>query len=253
MNDNESDIISRLEVWTSEIQSFIGLIREVTNDTNLLAFNASVQSARAGEHGKSFSVIADEIRNLSKKTNDSIHSIEAILNESSNYSQLLIQTIAELREEKKRNASQDEIIENTKKQNNLFSQIINNVEDKIELKNPKGELYLINDAAAKEYKLQTNELIGKSVFDFYDKEIAGRYFNTEKELISKRRPQYSLERVELYGEVRFLFLNKTPILIPEYHDYGLLVIKREVSERQVNSHKFMNQLRDNYPSIIISI
>lgn len=161
--------------------------------------------------------------------------------------------ITQLKELEIQNTSQDVVINSIKTQNELFGEIINNIEDKVELKDPDGKLYLINDAAAKEYREPVDELIGRSVFDFYEKNTAQKYFDTEKQLISTRKPQYSLEKVILYGEEKYLFLNKTPIFIPEYEDYGLLVIKRDVDEYQINSDNYISQLHTEYPSLKVSI
>jgi len=78
--------ILRLSENSSRIDSIINVINDITKRTNLLALNASIIAAQAGEYGKSFGVVADEIRNLSLQTGQSTgeitHIIEEILNES---------------------------------------------------------------------------------------------------------------------------------------------------------------------------
>lgn len=78
--------ILRLSENSSRIDSIINVINDITKKTNLLALNASIIAAQAGEYGKSFGVVADEIRNLSLQTGQSTgeitHIIEEILNES---------------------------------------------------------------------------------------------------------------------------------------------------------------------------
>jgi len=78
--------ILRLSENSSRIDSIISVINDITKKTNLLALNASIIAAQAGEYGKSFGVVADEIRNLSLQTGQSTgeitNIIEEILNES---------------------------------------------------------------------------------------------------------------------------------------------------------------------------
>lgn len=75
------DAITRLSNNSSRIESIIGVINDITKRTNLLALNASIIAAQAGEYGKSFGVVADEIRNLSLQTGHSTGEITGIIEE----------------------------------------------------------------------------------------------------------------------------------------------------------------------------
>lgn len=73
--------VKRLSENTSRIDSIVNVINDITKRTNLLALNASIIAAQAGENGKSFGVVADEIRNLSLQTGMSTGEITAIIEE----------------------------------------------------------------------------------------------------------------------------------------------------------------------------
>jgi methyl-accepting chemotaxis protein len=74
-----AEIIRRLGVRSGDIEKVLSVIKDVTEQTNLLSLNAAILAAQAGEYGKSFSVVADEIRGLSERTSSSTREIGGIV------------------------------------------------------------------------------------------------------------------------------------------------------------------------------
>ncbi|MEC4676487.1 MAG: HAMP domain-containing methyl-accepting chemotaxis protein [Nitrospirota bacterium] len=74
-----TDIIQRLGTRSKDIEKVLSVIKDVTEQTNLLSLNAAILAAQAGEYGKSFSVVADEIGALSERTTSSTREIAGIV------------------------------------------------------------------------------------------------------------------------------------------------------------------------------
>ncbi len=114
--EETASVIESLASKSEEIGHITEVITEITQKTNLLALNAAIIAAQAGEHGLSFGVVAEEVRTLSREAADSTNAIEGIISEIQDFTRQSVTHVNQTRSLVESGVTLGETVENSLKQ-----------------------------------------------------------------------------------------------------------------------------------------
>ncbi|WP_230980741.1 methyl-accepting chemotaxis protein [Rossellomorea arthrocnemi] len=138
---NTSETVEALGQRSSQITTIIGTITDIAEQTNLLALNAAIEAARAGEHGRGFAVVADEVRKLAEQSRQAAKGVTEIVHSIQEEVNIIIkqnsdgvkEVIAGVEITNETNASLEDILSQTTKTTVVVDEMVDHIQETLNL------------------------------------------------------------------------------------------------------------------------
>ena len=228
--------------------------KELLEKSNLLAEQMHAQEEEIRQNMEEMQATQEEMARKEKE-------ISRVLQQSQQNEELLKEKIEEInRIEEANKIKTNKMLHELEQNRMLMSQVIEELPEKIFLKDEDGRMILLNSAIAAGYNKPVDELIGKSDFDLFPKELAETFWSKEKEIITTGKPLTMYEDFpDANGQIRYLYTVKMPFKFPGTDKVGILGYQVDITDIKEMENKVKTTQEEsliymkNYQKTLLSI
>lgn len=215
---------------TKQIDEIVNIIKTIAKQTNLLALNAAIESARAGEHGRGFSVVANEVNKLADNTRESVMKIEKFIDELQEHVQISVNNMQNTSDQLQ---AGKELVDGALESINKINTSVNKIADEIVQIAASNEEQA---ATSEEISSETDEL-SKTTADLSQKtnHTALTIFNVSTKLNKLRT--VTTQNTEGFSKNELLDMYIVDHLMWRWRIYNMLLGFEKIDTHNVGNHK----------------